>query len=130
MASGDTLELKIISEKLGSKTFAVKGGEDVTHDLGGYTSELLINGNGTGHKKLTTKPWMIEGLQLDTTNEGSIEFLQSIADNAETDTFVWSGISGDVYKGKGTLTGDLKASKTEGYTTVTLSGVGRLEKIG
>ena len=128
--AGDTLELKIIHSDIGSRSFNVKAGEDITQDLGGYSSELMINGNLTGHKALTAKQWELGGISLEADpGDGSLEFLQDISDSPKLATIVWSHINGSVYKGQGTITGDVKAGTKEGYVPVTIQGSGRLEKI-
>ena len=122
--AGDTLEIKFIHPDVGSKIFAVKAGEDITQDLGGYTSELMVNGNLTGHKSMSAKAWELSGVSLEAdAGDGSLEFLQDISDSPKLSTIVWSHINGSVYKGQGTVTGDLKAGTKEGYVQVTIQGL-------
>jgi len=129
MASGDTLEVKIIHPSVGSREFAVKGGEDVPFDLGGYKAEMMMNGNQTGHKSLEVKPWKITPNLETVPGDGGLEFLQDIANSPELAEVTWSHINGSVYRGLGTITDELDCNTKEGYTPVTISGVGKLEQI-
>ena len=128
--AGDTLELTILHPTVGSRTFAAKAGEDVTMDLGGYTSERMKNGNLSGHKSLTAKPWEIAGISLEALpGDGSLEFLQDVQDSPEDAEIEWTHINGHVYKGTGSLEADVKASTKDGYVPVTLTGDNKLELI-
>lgn len=128
--SGDITEIKIIHKTVGSRVFYAKGGEAATFDLGGYSSERAVTGNGGGHKVLSAKPWEGGNAVLETVpGDGGIEFLQDIANDPEDATLELSHINGTVYKGKGSIEGDLKQDVKEGFTTVTFTGSGKLEKI-
>jgi len=129
-SSGDITEVKIIHEVVGSRIFQVKGGEDVTFDLGGYTGERMVTGIGGGHKSLVAKAWMVENAVLETVpGDGGVEFLQDISNSTLDATIEISHINGTVYKGKGSIEGDIKQGNKEGFTTVTFSGNQKLEKI-
>lgn len=128
---GDILEIKIASQgSAGSKTYKVKGGEDYNLDLGGRSKERRMNGDGTGHAVATAKPWMLESAQLATgsTTDG-IEFLQDIQNEIPDAIITISMFDGRVYKGKGSIEGDLKEGTYEGYTPVNFAGSGILERI-
>jgi hypothetical protein len=128
--AGDTLELKIIHPDVGSRSFNVKAGEDITQDLGGYVAEIMVNGNLTGHKSLSAKPWELAGISVECDpGDGSLEFLQDVQNSGNFAIMEWSHINGHVYKGTGTITGDLKAGTKEGYAPIALQGVGKLEMI-
>lgn len=130
MASGDTLELTINHPTVGSKTFNCKGGEDVQIDFGGYTAERMVNGNATGHKSLSAKPWKIEGLSLEAMiGDGYQEFLQDVSNDPVDATITYSHINGSVYVGTGSVEADLKGSAKDGYIPCVFSGNGKLEKI-
>ena len=128
--AGDTLELKIIHPDIGTKSFNVKEGEDITKDPGGYTAEIMMNGNLTGHKSLSAKPWELSGISVECDpGDGNAEFLQDIIDSPVMAIVEWSHINGHVYKGTGTITGDLKESTKDGYAPIAIQGVGKLELI-
>jgi len=128
--SGDTRELTITHPTLGARSFAIQADQSVTLDLGGYTTERQNNGNGTGHKKMTAKMWEIGGLQAEVNlGDGDLEFLQSLQNDPEDATIVWDHITGIVYRGTGSIEGDLKADTNTGYVALTLSGNGKLEAV-
>ena len=128
--SGDITEIKVIHKTVGSKVFFVKAGEAVTFDLGGYSSERMVTGNAGGHKSLAAKPWEVGNAVLETIpGDDGVEFLQDIQNDPEDATIEVSHINGSVYKGKGSIEGDLKEDVKEGFTTVTFTGSGKLEKI-
>jgi len=130
MASGDTLELTILHGTVGSKTFSVQADQAINLDLGGKTSTRMVNGNNTGHKKLTAKPWAIEGLNIEANvGDGAIEFLQEISDSEEDATITWQHITNVVYSGQGSIEGDVKLDTNEGYIAIGLTGSGILKAI-
>ncbi len=127
--SGDITEIKFIHEEVGSKIFSVKSGESANQDLGGYSNDYSMNGNGTGHAIKTAKRWAIDSIQVDITFDGALEFLQDIANNVVESIIEVSAIDGSVYKGKGTIIGDIKEDTLNGYVTIEVGGAGKLEKI-
>ena len=129
MASGDLLTVKFNHPTVGAREYNVKAGENADQDLGGFSSELIINGLGNGHKSLSRKPWGVESVMLGIESKGDQEFLQSLADSPDLGVITWSHINGSVYKGKGTVTGDLKHGLKDGYANVTLQGVAKAEQI-
>jgi hypothetical protein len=129
-ASGDTLEITIEHPDVGSRNFSTKADQDVIKDIGGYTAELQMNGNGTGHKKMSAKPWELSGIESETDDiAGDQEFLQAVQDSPDLATITWQHILGTVYSGQGTLTGDLKHNTNAGYTGLSIMGPGKFKKI-
>lgn len=127
---GDIEELTISHETLGKRSFAVEKGGDNTRDLGGYTKEIESNGNGSSRSVIERKPWMIESLSLSVEDDNQdLEFLQSIQDSPIDAEFTISYVVGDVYRGTGSLTGDLKQNTKNALVSVTITGGGKLEKI-
>lgn len=127
--SGDLTEIKFIHEEVGSKIFSIKSGESANMDLGGYSNDYSMNGNSTGHAIKTAKPWSVDSIQVDITPDGTLEFLQDITNNVIEGIIEISKIDGSVYKGKGTIIGDLKGDTLNGYATIEVRGAGKLEKI-
>ena len=52
----------IDSVSIRGRIFAVKNDADVSIALGGFTAEILMNGNGTGRKSLTRQPFKLDGV--------------------------------------------------------------------
>jgi hypothetical protein len=128
MISGDLTSIMIMDKVSGaSRELATKGGEDVNIDLGGYTSEYQINGNGSGHSKLNAKPWTVDGVNVEA-DTGVLEFLQGTINSLGESIFTLAFINGDTYKGTGKIDGDLKQNKNTGYVSFTVKGSGKMEK--
>jgi hypothetical protein len=127
---GDIEEITISHPTIGKRSFAVEKGADNTLDLGGYSKEIEMNGNGTARASLERKPWMIENvsLNIEADNE-DLEFLQNVQDSPIDSEFTFSYVVGDVYRGTGSLTGDLKHNTKSSLAAVTISGGGKCEKI-
>jgi hypothetical protein len=113
----------IESVDLRGRLFPVAADADGTRDVGGFSNEVQANGDGTARIVKTRKPWMLEGLTLEVSDDrADHEFLQEIADGHD---FVAVGItfaSGSTWQGRGTVVGDLKYSGQNGTAEVTLSG--------
>ncbi len=129
--SGDTLELSINHNVVGNRTLAVQSDQGITFDIGGYQGERQTNGNLTGHKKQTAKPWMLEGLQveIDMANQ-DLEYMQAVSDSPVDAVFTWQHIDGFVYKMTGSVEGEVKYDSNSGYLPLALSGNGKAKKIG
>jgi len=123
MAIGGSIE----SITLAGRTFGVAADADSNRDIGGFSNEVLANGDGTARQIKTRKPWKLDGLALvvDDTR-GDLEFLQDIADASADVPVTVSYVSGKVYQGTGTISGDLQASSQSATAPVTLSGPGKL----
>lgn len=112
---------------IAGREFSVAADADISRDLGGFSNELQSNGDGTARTIKTRKPWMLEGLTIDTDDDqNDAEFLQDIADSALNVAILVRYPSGKIYQGVGTITGDVKTSSANTTTGVTLSGPGKL----
>lgn len=110
-----------------SRIMSVAGDADVNIDLGGLSNEVQPNGDGTVRVIQTRKPWMLEGIALVVNHDrADLQFLQQIADSGEEVPVTIELASGDVYQGKGTITGDVKLSTQNATAPITLSGGGKL----
>lgn len=112
------------------RTFSVTADSDGSRDLGGFTSETQINGDGTARDIKTRKPWMIDGFNVAIDDQrGDQEFLQNDADGSAYGPIEITLASGVTYSGEGKVTGDLKMSTQSASMPLALSGQGKLEKI-
>jgi len=123
MSTGGSIE----SVTLAGREFAVAADAEGTRDLGGFTNELMPNGNGTGRQKKTRKPWTLASLVLDIDDtRGDHEFLQGLADRSDWFPITVTYVSGVTYQGSGGITGDLVVNAANTTADVTLSGPGKL----
>jgi hypothetical protein len=123
MATGGSIE----SVGIGGRTFSVAADADSNRKLGGFTNEVQSNGDGTARTIKTAEPWMVDGLQLNIDDLASDqEYLQDIADAKDFVPMDITYVSGVVYEGRGTITGDLQAGSQSTTGTVVLSGPQKL----
>ncbi len=131
---GDCVEVVITSATLGSLRLDPKGSEDVEIDFGGYVngdSDDSVTGSGTSINTKNRKRWSVPvppcgwGKEPDT-----LEQLQLFADEVNEQTFVFTFIDGSVFKGTGSIVGDLKGNKNAGtINSFKAAGGGKLERI-
>lgn len=111
-----------------SRIFRVAADADAGRDLGGFTVEVMMNGDGSARKKKTRKPWRLTGLTLEIDNtNGDLEFLQDVADGEGWVPISITMVDGFTYGGQGTVADDLEASTDNATADVTLSGPAKLE---
>lgn len=130
MNSGDTRELTFNHDEVGNRTFAVQTDQGITLDLGGYKGERQSYGNGQGHKKMNAKPWKLGGLQvpIDIDN-GDLEYLQEISGSPIDAVITWQHVNGFIYKGEGSIEGDVQWNSNTGFLALEVSGSGEMKKI-
>ncbi len=117
----------IESVELRGRTFSVAADADATRDIGGFSNEVMSNGDGTARLIKTRKPWKIDGLSLaidDIRND--LEFLQEIADGHEFVDISVTFANGLTYQGSGIVAGDLGSSSQSATSALSLSGEGSL----
>lgn len=119
MATGGSIE----SVSIGGRSFPVAADNDANRDLGGFTNEVMPNGDGTARTIKNRKPWMLDGLELviDDLRDDQ-EYLQDVADLDGYETVAVTYASGAVYQGEGTVTGDLKFKNQSATAGVNLTG--------
>lgn len=117
----------IQSVSIKGRGFSVAGDSDSTRDLGGFTSERAMNGNGTGRNLLTRKQWMVSGLNIEIDDiRGDQEFLQDVQDSLGDVAIGVTYVNGETYSGTGSVSGDFAASSSTATAPIELSGAGKL----
>jgi len=130
MSTGGSIEAVSIR----GRNFSVAADADATRKLGGFTSTVEPNGDGTARKIMTRVAWAIGGLTLDVNDvRGDHEFLQEIQNGENADVDGWYPIavtfaSGAVYSGRGTVVDDAEFASMASTVGVQLSGPGELIK--
>ncbi len=123
--AGDIRQLTWFGKELDIK------GEDanVTLNLGGYTAEAGINGNGTLHGTKRRKKAVLGDVPVSIDDgRGDLEFLQGKMDAGNAGPLTVTLASNITYRGSMMLTGDLQKSTGDGIATLTFEGM-KLEKI-
>lgn len=106
------------------KEFDIKGEDsNVSLDIGGYTTESSISGNGTFLSTKRRKKAVLSDvvISLDDTRK-DLEFLQEKINTASIGPLTITLASGVTYQGSMALTGELKKSTGDGTATVTFEG--------
>jgi hypothetical protein len=124
MASGPAESITIAGRR-----FVCNSDDDVSVQLPGWTNEMKMHGDGSGHMAKSRKPGKIDGLNVYIDHErDDLEFIQTNADKHEFLDTSLTLCDGRVYAGSLQITGDSTAEGTkEGYAPLTLEGV-NLEK--
>tara|TARA_B100000683_G_scaffold216524_1_gene212193 strand:- start:1008 stop:1394 length:387 start_codon:yes stop_codon:yes gene_type:complete len=120
----------IQSCSLAGRTFAVASDSDSNRDLGGFSNEIIPNGDGATARIIKTiKSWKLDGLSLVVDDSrGDMEFLQDLANQNDFNVISIQYASGAIYSGQGTITGDLMVSSQSATAAVVLEGPGNLTK--
>jgi len=131
---GDLIEITVNHPTLGSFRFDPKGSEDVEIDFGGYVvadGDDSVTGAGTNIKQMNRKRWSVACPPVGWASDpDTLESLQQIADSTVEAPWTFSFLDGTVYKGTGSISGDLKGNKNAGTVTgFKVAGGGKLEKL-
>ena len=99
-AIGGSLESVIINGRF----FAVAADADTQRNIGGYSNEVLVNGDGSARMTKTRIPWKKEGISLEVDDtRGDHEFLQNSANLNDFFPLVVTYTSGISYQGTGQI---------------------------
>lgn len=131
---GDCIEVTVNHPTLGSYRFDPKGSEDTEVDFGGYLvadSDDSVTGNGVNIKQMNRKRWSVSVPPVGWAKDpDTLESLQKIQDDTNESQWTFTFIDGSVYKGTGSISGDLKGNKNNGTVNgFKVAGGGKLEPI-
>ena len=114
------------------REFQAVGDASPDRILGGYTAEVLINGNQKTHRTLLTPiPWSMADSEFECNDElGDQEYLAAKQASSDDKEFVYTYASGAVYQGVGALTGDLAQKGMTETVSFGSGGSGELKKMG
>lgn len=117
----------IQSVSINRRKFSVAADADSNRQLGGFSKEVQMNGDGTARDIMTRVPLSLDGLVLDCQdNRGDHEFLQGIADTPGFVPITITYVTGSTWQGSGTVEGEVVYSSKNGTCTVALKGTGKL----
>ena len=129
---GDILEI-VCQHTLGEFRFQAKSNESFTLDPGGVrTNDDANQTTGAGEIILQKNRmrWSIEGpIAVDFNSGNELDNLRQLAAHPELGVWTMTLISGTVYKGTGTVVGDLQVDTNTAQMTLKLAGSGEIEKI-
>lgn len=111
------------------RVFSVAESAEASLKLGGYENELGMNGDGSARILKTRVPWMTGGLEVQIDHDRSDQqFLKSIADSSDYVAMSVTLVTGNVYMGRGQITGEVAVNTKQSTASLTLSGPGEQEK--
>lgn len=130
---GDVFEINFNHPTIGTGTFFMKAGEDVTFDPGGFRTEDdmgSVAGNGEMIQKVNQMRWMIEGpIAWDMNGNNEIAVLASLAEDPVLATYTISHINNTVWRGEGKPVGDIQGSGQDATIPTKFSGGRGMVKI-
>lgn len=129
---GDILEI-VCQHTLGEFRFQPKSNESYTIDPGGIRTGDDANQITSAGQMIAQKNrvrWSFEGpVAVDFDSDNELSNLSKLAAHPELGTWTISLISGVIYKGQGTVVGDLAADSNAATMPLKVAGSGKLEKL-
>lgn len=127
---GDILEI-VCQHTLGEFRFQAKSNEAFTLDPGGIRTNDDANQVTGGGQMIAQKNrvrWSMEGpIAVDFASDNELKNLRELAGHPDLGTWTISHISGTIYKGQGTVVGDLNADTNAAQMTLKVAGSGVME---
>lgn len=109
------------------RRFAVAADGEVSRKLGGFEKTLEANGDGSSREILTRVMGKLDGIVLSIDdNAGDAEFLQEVADTIGQVACTITYVTGKVYTGAGSITGEIVTASNNTTCTVVLEFNGKL----
>lgn len=120
----------IQSISVNGRLFAVAADADVNRSLGGFSNDVMPNGNNTARLIKTAVTWALEGItvSIDDPTGSDQEFLQDIANGLELFDVTIEYASGAVYAGKGQLTDVIQYTNQSATASLNFKGEGVLKQ--
>lgn len=114
---------------ISGREFPVTQDADPGRDLGGYSNEIEMNGNGTARTIKTRMASGINGVVVEIDDDRDDQsFLQNKRDEKAPFDYSITYASGATWQGRGTITGDLTFSAQAATATFSIMGGGKLTK--
>lgn len=130
---GDLQEIIIAHPTVGTVTLFPKAGEDSTFNPGGIRNDddnAGIDGGGRMIVKKSRTRWSLEAtISNDMNGTQEMEQLVAIAASNEEANITITHINGAIYKGKGTIVGDINPSGMNATIGIKLAGGGSLAQL-
>jgi hypothetical protein len=125
-ATGGPLETVSIA----GREFRCTGDADVSRQLGGFTNERQMNGDGSSRMIKTPIPWSLGGVSIEIDDDnGDQEFIEAVKDGQDDVDITATYPSGAIYSGVGNIDGEAPYSNSSASASFDLKGGGRLKKL-
>lgn len=130
---GDILQISFTHPTIGGGTLFPKANEDSTFDLGGFRTDDDMNnvdGSGTMIKKINRNLWSVEcTVAGDMNTRQDLEKLTVLSGNPVDAVWKIAHVNGAVYKGSGTVVGDIQLNGNNATIKLKIAGGDTLKKI-
>lgn len=130
---GDIIEIAFSHPTIGQGVLFPKANEDSTLDTGGFRTNddaNMVDGSGAMIKQINRNLWSAEcTIAGDLNTRGDLEKLSALSGNPIDTTWTISHVSGAVYKGLGTVVGDVQENLNNATIKLKIAGGGTMKKI-
>lgn len=115
----------ILDISIRGRLFPVSADVDSNMMIGGFTSEVIANGDGSARKILTRTPWSIDGLVIEVDHDrGDLEYLQQRAAEPGFVDITITFASQITWQGSGTVVDEQLFGSQNSVIPLKLSGPG------
>lgn len=130
---GDIEEIRFSHPTLGSGVWFPKANEDSTFDPGGYRNEdddNMVDGGGRSIIKKNRIRWSLETkISWDANVTNELLTAKNLAASPAEAEWIISHSNGTVWKGTGTIVGDIKGGGNDATMDIKISGGQEMKKI-
>ena len=130
---GDLLEITYNNPDVGSGVLYCKSGEDSTFDPGGFRNSDDANNIDGGGRMIVQKnrvQWSLEAVVTwDMNVAREDENLRAITQSVNETEWTMTHVNGTVFRGTGTIVGDIQPNGNTAQITLKIAGGGVLERI-
>jgi len=130
---GDVLEIAYNHPTLGAGAFSPKAAEEGTYNLGGFRNNddaNSVTANGSNIRIMNNTRWFFEQvIAVDQNVEETQEALVAIANSPVDATWTITHKNGSVYRGTGSVVGEIDANVGNATINLKVSGGGTMQKI-
>ena len=116
----------ILDISIDGRLFPVSADSDSNTFIGGFTAEVVANGDGSARKILTRGPWMIEGLNVEIDHaRADLEFLEERAALPGFVDITITFVDLTTWQGSGSPVDEQKFASQASTIPLSLSGPGK-----
>ena len=113
----------ILDISIDGTLYPVSADSDSNTFLGGFTAEVVANGDGSARKILTRVPWSIDGLNVEIDHDrGDMETLQAVAAQPGFVDVTITFVDQTTWSGSGTVVDEQKFASQASTMPLSLMG--------
>lgn len=131
-SGGDLIEVTCNHPTLGDFKFQTKANESYSIDPGGYRGaddSNMVTGGGVNIRQINRVRWSFEGpLMVDFQSNNELLNLPLLATDPVEGDWTFAHSSGEVWRGNGSIVGDIVIDTNTAQLPIKISGGGELQK--